>query len=86
MKTLVLMIALAVPAILSAENLETGVSDYKVPCVRQSETWICAGRLSEQPACIDVDSSRMVCTGIPAESPYREAARTGPGELARLPL
>lgn len=86
MRIPVLLLALIVPSTLSAENLETGLSDYKVPCVRQSETWICAGKLSEQPDCIDVDSSRMVCTGTPAESPYRKTARAGSRHIPAPPF
>lgn len=86
MRTLVMLIALSFSSTVAAESLEIRVSDYKVPCVRQSETWVCAGELSEQPTCIDVDASRMVCTGTPADSPFHKAAAIRPDRLFDRPF
>jgi hypothetical protein len=82
----VLLVAAVGSSNLTAGDLEVQDRDYKVPCVRQSETWICAGKLSEQPACIDVDANRMVCTGTPVESPYRETARAESRLILNHPL
>ncbi len=73
MRAVVVLIGLILPVGVWAENHEIRAADYKVPCVRQSETWVCAGKLSAEPACVDVDTRRMVCTGTPAEHPYRKA-------------
>ena len=72
MRADLLLIAMLWSSGASTEPFEPTPADFKVPCVLRNETWVCAGELSERPACIDIDANRMVCTGTPMAAPYRE--------------